>query len=256
MLRLVSWNVNGFRAMCQKEAWHKWIDSSHANVIGLQETKATPEQIVPEERNPSGWNTWWASSVVKKGYSGVAVFVRQTELPLCVNVELPCFQGEGRLLHLEFSHFHFFNIYFPNGGQSPERLAYKLNYYDAFLEHIQKLKKPLVICGDFNTAHRPLDLANPKENEDISGFLPIERAWIDRFIAAGYVDTFRAIHGDELECYTWWSYRMRARTRNIGWRIDYFFISQELLPVLHDAWIEKDITGSDHCPIGIDLDLY
>lgn len=273
LVRLVSWNVNGFRAICAKPEW-KWFAASDADIIALQETKADPSQIPEPHREPEGWRSWWLGSSVKKGYSGVAVFVRnehpthpeicsggrQTALrPLSVQAELPDphFQGEGRLLHLEFPAFHFFNVYFPNGSQGPERLSYKMTFYDSFLDHVQKLrqKKPIIVCGDFNTAHRPVDLAHPKANEEHSGFLPEERAWLDRFIAAGYVDTFRHIHGDEPRQYTWWSYRQRARLTNAGWRIDYFFISGELLPALCDAWIEADVLGSDHCPVGMALRL-
>ncbi len=261
-VRLVSWNVNGFRSICAKPDW-RWFTTTEADIIALQETKAEPSQIPAPHREPEGWWSWWLGSHIKKGYSGVAVFVRQETdpefRPLSVQAELPDprFQGEGRLLHLEFPAFHFFNVYFPNGSQGPERLSYKMAFYDSFLEHAQKLRqeKPIIVCGDFNTAHRPVDLAHPGANERSSGFLPEERAWLDRFIAAGYVDTFRHIHGDEPQQYTWWSYRQRARLTNAGWRIDYFFISGELLPALRDAWIEAEVLGSDHCPVGMTLHL-
>lgn len=158
-------------------------------------------------------------------------------------------------MHIEYPAFHFFNVYFPNGTKDDGRLAYKMGYYDAFLAHAEELRrtKPIVVCGDFNTAHRPIDLARPKANEENSGFLPIERAWVDRFIAAGYVDTFRHIHGDEPHQYSWWSYKQRARVNNVGWRIDYFFVSEELAPAIRDAWIENNVYGSDHCPVGLEL---
>ena len=200
-IRLVSWNVNGFRALSGKPDWD-WFASTDADVVALQETKAEPAQIAEEHRSPEGWNAEWLAAQVKKGYSGVAVFSRQKAAlePLAVHRELPDprYQGEGRLLHIEYPAFHFFNVYFPNGTKDDGRLAYKMGYYDAFLAHAEELRrtKPIVVCGDFNTAHRPIDLARPKANEENSGFLPIERAWVDRFIAAGYVDTFRHIHGD------------------------------------------------------------
>lgn len=257
-IRLVSWNVNGFRAVCAKPDW-SWFADTEADVVALQETKADPRQIEPPHRDPEGWNAAWLASEVKKGYSGVAVFSRKkAELePLAVRRELPDprYQGEGRLLHVEYPAFHFLNVYFPNGSRDDGRLAYKLGYYEAFLDYAEALRreKPIVACGDFNTAHRPLDLAHPKAHEQDSGFLPVERAWIDRFIAAGYIDTFRHVHGDEPHQYSWWSYRQRARATNAGWRIDYFFVSSELGPAIRDAWIESDVYGSDHCPVGLHL---
>ena len=255
-MKLVSWNVNGFRAVSGKEHW-SWFADSSADVIGLQETKAAPSQIAPEHRDPEGWEAFWLASEVKKGYSGVAVFTRHPVLSVVKELPDPRFQGEGRLLQLEYPAFYFFNVYFPNGTRDDERLAYKMGYYDAFLEHAETLRqtKPIVVCGDFNTAHRAIDLARPKANETNSGFLPEERAWMDRFMAAGYVDTFRHVHGDVPGMYSWWSYKQRAREHNVGWRIDYFFVSAELAPRIADAWIETDVYGSDHCPVGLELNL-
>ena len=177
-IRLVSWNVNGFRALSGKPDWD-WFASTDADVVALQETKAEPSQIAEEHRSPEGWNAEWLAAQVKKGYSGVAVFSRQKAAlePLAVHRELPDprYQGEGRLLHIEYPAFHFFNVYFPNGTKDDGRLAYKMGYYDAFLAHAEELRrtKPIVVCGDFNTAHRPIDLARPKANEENSGFLTI-----------------------------------------------------------------------------------
>jgi len=255
-MKLYSWNVNGFRAVCKKPEW-SWFKESRADVVALQETKASLDQIPELEREPEGYKSFWAESTVKKGYSGVAVFSKPA--PESVNVELPDpkWQGEGRLLHLEYPDFHFFNVYFPNGQMNDQRLEYKLGYYDAFLELAEGLRqnKPIVVCGDFNTAHHPIDLARPRENEETSGFLPIERAWLDKFVARGYIDTFRMVHGDKPDQYSWWSFRMRARERNVGWRIDYFFVSSELKNKVKDAWIEPEVMGSDHCPIGLELDV-
>ena len=254
-MKLHSWNVNGFRAISAKPDW-AWFAERSGDIVGLQETKAEESQIPEAHRSPEGRHSCWLSAQ-RKGYSGVAVFSRIK--PLAVTLELPdpVWQGEGRCIHMEFEAFHYFNIYFPNGQNGEERLTYKLGYYDAFLRHAQELRKskPIVVCGDFNTAHKPIDLARPKENETVSGFLPIERAWLDSFTAHGYVDTFRHVHGDLADQYSWWSYRMRARERNVGWRIDYFFVSEELKGAVRDAWIEMDITGSDHCPVGLELDL-
>ena len=255
-MRMLSWNVNGIRAISAKPEW-RWFGNSTADIVALQETKAAPQQLVPEMQNPAGWHSAWSASVVKKGYSGVAVFSRQQAL--AVREELPqsAFQGEGRLLHLEYPHFHFLNVYFPNGGDENKRVPYKMAFYDAFLDFAQDLRasKPLVVCGDFNTAHTALDLARPKQNEGVTGFLPEERAWLDAFCAAGYVDSFRHVHGELAGAYSWWSYRMGARRSNVGWRIDYFFVSAELVPAIRNAWIESDVYGSDHCPVGLELEI-
>lgn len=261
LMRFVSWNVNGFRALCKKPEWD-WFRTTRADVVGLQETKADPSQVENDYLSPAGWNAWWAASTVKKGYSGVAVFSRVE--PIRVEYELPDpdYQGEGRALHLEYPNFHYFNVYFPNGGEEVEpgvfkRLSYKMGFFNAFLDYAQTLRedKPIVVCGDFNIAHRPIDLARPRENERNTGFLPEERAWLDNFVAAGYVDSFRQVHGDEAGAYSWWSYRMRARGKNVGWRIDYFFVSDELKYNIRDAWIESDVYGSDHCPVGLALEF-
>ncbi|MDR2743905.1 MAG: exodeoxyribonuclease III [Desulfovibrio sp.] len=266
-VKFLSWNVNGLRAISGRHDW-RWFAGTNAHIVSLQETKATPEQLRPDVARPDGWLACWASSVVKKGYSGVAVFSRIT--PLAVTAELPekRFQGEGRLLQLEFPEFYFFNGYFPNGGAAEldeygrptgryKRVPYKMGFFETFLAHAEACRrtKPVVVCGDFNIAHRPLDLARPKENAGSTGFLPEERAFLDRFIGMGYVDTFRHVHGDLGGQYSWWSYKSRAREKNIGWRIDYFFVSGELKPAIRDAWIENGVHGSDHCPVGLLLEL-
>ncbi|TVQ97417.1 MAG: exodeoxyribonuclease III [Desulfovibrionales bacterium] len=252
-MKLYSWNVNGFRAVLNKGFW-EWFQQADADVVGLQEIKVTPEQLADQNRQAPGYLDYWNPSQAKKGYSGVACFSKKQ--PLDVALELPDsrFSGEGRVIRMEFPDFHFFNIYFPNGQMSQERLEYKLGFYDAFLKHAQELRrtKPIVVCGDFNTAHKEIDLKNPKANAETSGFLPVERAWIDRFIATGYVDTFRMFN-DQPEQYTWWTYRFGARNRNAGWRIDYFFVSEELTSAVRRAWIEPHVTGSDHCPVGLEL---
>lgn len=255
-MKLLSWNVNGFRAICAKPEWAAFMERG-GDVIGLQETKAHKDQIEGVHHEPGGMWSAWLAPTVKKGYSGVAVFSRPE--PLAVTYELPdpVWQGEGRLIHMEYPDFHFCNVYFPNGQMGDDRLAYKLGYYDAFLAYAQALRKqkPVVVCGDFNTAHKPIDLARPKANEETSGFLPVERAWLDKFVDHGYVDTFRLVNGDAPDMYSWWSYRFKARDRNVGWRIDYFFVSEELKSAVKDAWIDAHIMGSDHCPVGLELDL-
>jgi len=249
-----SWNVNGLRAVAQK-GFGEWLEASGADVAGIQETKLQKDhedgftQMI-------GYKAVFCSSTVKKGYSGVGAYYRRE--PLAVNFELPDpkFHGEGRLIHLEYPELHFFTIYFPNGQRGPDRLEYKMAYYEAFLAHAQELRKdkPIVMCGDVNTAHTEIDLKNAKSNEKTSGFLPEERAFLDRFVAAGYVDTFRMFEQGGGH-YTWWDYRFQARTRNVGWRIDYFFVSEELRPKVKRAWIADDVFGSDHCPVGLELDI-
>ncbi len=254
-LRLVSWNVNGFRAVLGK-GFRDWLESARPDVLGLQEVKAE-EQQVGADRHFDGYHCYWNAAKTKKGYSGTACYSRVEPAGAHYGLPDPRYQGEGRVIRLEFEHFHFFNIYFPNGQMSQDRLDFKMGFYDAFLEHAQDLRqsKPIVVCGDFNTAHREIDLKNAKANENTSGFLPIERAWIDRFIAHGYVDTFRLKNGDVADAYSWWTYRFGARSRNVGWRIDYFFVSEELTSAVRDAWIEPEVMGSDHCPVGLELDL-
>lgn len=254
-MKLYSWNVNGFRAVLNKGFWD-WFHQADADVVGLQEIKAEPEQLADQDRRVPGYLDYWNPSQTRKGYSGVACFSKLRPLDTALELTDERFRGEGRVIRLEFPEFHYFNIYVPNGQMSSERLDYKLGFYDAFLAHAQDLRrsKPIVVCGDFNTAHREIDLKNPKANAETSGFLPIERAWIDSFIAAGYVDTFR-MFSDQPDQYTWWTYRFGARSRNAGWRIDYFFVSEELKPAVRRAWIEPDVQGSDHCPVGLELEL-
>lgn len=262
MIRFQSWNVNGFRALRKKEEW-KWFESdTFADIVGIQETKAHEDQISEEDKRLGGRTSYFANSVVKKGYSGVAVFTHLKPLKAEIELPDPEYQGEGRIVHLEFPRFHYFNGYFPNGGEEVskgvfKRVPYKMGFFDSFLKYAEELRKekPIVVCGDFNIAHREIDLARPKDNVLNTGFLAEERAFLDKMISMGYVDTYRYVHGDTEGAYTWWSYKTRARERNIGWRIDYFFVSEELKPFIADAWIENDVYGSDHCPVGLCLDL-
>lgn len=254
-MKLYSWNVNGMRAVIQKGFWD-WFHACDADVVGLQEIKAEPGQLSEEDRNPQGYQVAWNPSKKRKGYSGTAAFYRKEPLSISFGLPDETYKNEGRCILLEYPSFYFFNIYYPNGQKDDERLNFKLGYYDCFLDYAQELrrKKPIVACGDFNTAHKPIDLKRPKENEKTSGFLPIERAWIDKFVAHGYVDTFRMFN-QEPDQYSWWSYRFGSRARNTGWRIDYFFVSEELRGNVTRAWIEQDVLGSDHCPVGLELSL-
>jgi exodeoxyribonuclease-3 len=256
-VKLYSWNVNGLRAASSKPTFWPWLRTCQADVVCLQETKARPEQLSGELLAPAGYRGYFSSPLIKKGYSGVAVYTRSE--PLRVERELPeeRFGSEGRLLHLEFDGFHLLNVYFPNGQRDEDRLDFKMAYYRSFLDHAQHLRrtKPVVACGDFNTAHREIDLAHPHLFRGISGFLESERDFLTLMGRKGYLDTFRRLNGDLKGQYTWWSYRMGERARNEGWRIDYFYATSELEPKLVRAWIEPHVTGSDHCPIGLELDL-
>lgn len=253
-VKLVSWNVNGIRSVCKK-GFLEWLATEQPDILGIQETKIDGEKLVEDFTHPPGYQTFWSHCQEKKGYSGVAIYTKIPPLRVVEGMGVPAYDTEGRTLMAEFENFILFNIYYPNGQRSEERLTYKMNFYAAFLQAANQLKdqgKPLVICGDFNTAHFPIDLARPKENEKVSGFLPIERAWMDEFVSHGYVDTFRVFH-PEPNRYSWWNVRSRARERNVGWRIDYFFVSPDLRTHLTDADIHDQVLGSDHCPVSVTL---
>lgn len=255
-LRLASWNVNGIRSVIKKELFFPWLDAQQFDIIGLQETKISADLLTEEMTKSHGYHSFWSHHVEKKGYSGVALLTRGKPLSVCEGFGgLEKFDAEGRILIAEYENFVIYNIYYPNGERSPERLQYKLEFYDALYDHVLMMRaqgKKLVLCGDFNTAHKPIDLARPKENENRSGFLPIERAWMDKFVEAGFIDTFRFFH-DEPDQYSWWNVRTRARERNVGWRIDYFFVSDNLKDNLAGADIQQQVFGSDHCPVTLEL---
>ncbi|MEB3286707.1 MAG: exodeoxyribonuclease III [Vampirovibrionales bacterium] len=251
-IKLVSWNVNGFRAV-MKKGFCEWMEAAKPDILGLQETKLSAEHV-SAEMQCAGYTSYWTHAE-KKGYSGVAIYTKIPPISVSEGLGIPEFDREGRVLVAEYPEFVFYTIYYPNGQRSDERLQYKLAFYDAFLEHANAMRqkgKRLVICGDVNTAHHPIDLARPKENEKVSGFLPIERAWMDKFVAEGYVDTFREFNQNPAE-YSWWNMRTRARERNVGWRIDYFFVSDDLRSNLYNASIEQAVMGSDHCPVTLEL---
>ena len=254
-MKIISWNVNGIRA-AEKKGLFDFIKKESPDILCLQEIKATQEQLPPHLKNPPGYHSFF-NSAEKGGYSGVATYTKDKPVEVKTGFGIEKFDKEGRILITKFPKFTLFNIYFPNGKQSKERLDYKLKFYDTFLDYAYELKNKknnIVVCGDFNTAHKEIDLARPKENEKISGFLPIERAWIDRFIEHGYVDTFR-YYNKQPNQYTWWDMKSRARERNVGWRIDYFFVNKEFMPNVKKAFIMHDVMGSDHCPIGIEIKL-
>ena len=254
-MRILSWNVNGIRAV-HKKGFLDWFLKDDPDILCLQETKASEEQIPAEITELTGYHKYY-SSAVKKGYSGVSIFTKEKPAEVKKGFGIEKFDSEGRTLIADYGKFKLFNIYYPNGKASEERLQYKLDFYDAFLEYADDLKnkgEKLVICGDVNTAHKEIDLARPKENEKVSGFLPVEREWIDKFLSHGYIDTFR-LFNKEGENYTWWDYVTRARERNVGWRMDYFYISENLKDNLKSAFILPEVMGSDHCPIGIEIEI-
>ena len=254
-MKILSWNVNGIRA-AQKKGFLDWLARESPDILCVQETKAHPDQLDAFLLNPPGYHVYW-NAAEKKGYSGVATFTKQKPLKIKTGFGTPSFDSEGRVLYTEFENFVLLNIYFPNGNRGPERLRFKMDFYDQTLECVQKIKsegKKVIISGDYNTAHRPIDLARPEANQNVSGFLPEERAWIDKWIAAGQVDVFREFNTDP-EQYTWWDMKTAARERNVGWRIDYHFVTKDLLPAVKDASIHPDIMGSDHCPVGLLLKI-
>ena len=254
-MKVLSWNVNGIRAVDRK-GFFQWFTKEKPDVICLQEIKAQKEQLPSHLRNTPNYHLY-INSAEKKGYSGVATYTKQKPLDVKMGFGIEKFDREGRILITEYSKFILFNIYFPNGKKNQERLDYKLDFYDTFLAYADNLKakgKNIVVCGDFNTAHKEIDLARPKENEKISGFLPIERAWIDSFIDHGYIDTFREFN-KQSEQYSWWDMKTRARERNVGWRIDYFFVNKEFMKYVKNAFILQEVLGSDHCPIGIEIEV-
>ncbi len=251
--KLLSWNVNGIRAIKGK-GFLDWFYKESPDIICLQETKAHLDQLDADLKEPAGYHTCW-NYPERKGYSGVAVFTKERPLDVRYDFGDSGLDLEGRVIVAEYPEFTLFDIYFPNGKSGPERLNYKMNFYETFLRYADSLKdagKKLIICGDVNTAHNEIDLARPKENSKISGFLPEERAWMDRFFDHGYVDTFRHFN-KEPEHYTWWDMKSGARARNVGWRLDYFFVSENLLPSVKRAFIMPEVMGSDHCPVGIVL---
>lgn len=247
LIRMISWNVNGLRAAISK-GFVETVLEIDADIVALQETRVKPEQLDDEVRNLDGYEAFF-NSAEKKGYSGVAVYTRLKPLKVTSGIDgAP--DPEGRVQTLEFEDFFLVNIYFPNAGRGLVRLDYKLEFDEKILEYAKKLakEKSVVLCGDFNVAHKPIDLANPDSNENNAGFTPEERAWMDRFLEAGFVDTFRMFN-QEGGHYTWWSYRFNARARNIGWRIDYFCVDEKSKDRVKEASILDHVQGSDHCPV-------
>lgn len=254
-MRLISFNVNGIRAI-EKKGFFDWVHKESPDVLCLQETKAHKEQLSDKILNQEGYDSYWTDCQVKKGYSGVAVYTKIKPNQVEHGIGIPEFDDEGRIIKLHFDDFILFNVYFPNGGRGNTRVPYKMRFYDAFYKHCQNLLsegKKVIVTGDVNTAHREIDLARPKNNEKNTGFLPEEREWVSQFIELGFHDTFRMFEKGP-DNYTWWDYKTRARDRNVGWRIDYFFVSDNMKNQVKHAGIMNDVMGSDHCPVFIDLE--
>ena len=258
MLKIISWNINGLRAVVKKD-FTKIIHDLDPDILLLQETKLQEDQRTDEMISLLDYESFWSYSTVKKGYSGVAAYSKLKPEKVTTSFAMPDFDNEGRVIQLDYKDFILFNIYFPNGQMSDERLQYKLDFYDWFLTHAGNLReqgKSLIITGDFNTAHNEIDLKNPGPNSKRSGFLRIERDVLDKMIDQGYVDTFRFLYPDTVK-YSWWSYRFSARKNNAGWRIDYFFVTKDLIDqgIVKQAFIDNDVFGSDHCPVGLEIEV-
>jgi len=250
-MKIISWNVNGLRSVYQKGALK--IDQIGADILCLQEIKASKEQLDPELVSPKGYYSYF-NPAKKKGYAGTAVYSRQKPLSGEEKVGFKEFDNEGRFLKLDYPQFSLINLYLPHGGRQKEKLAYKLAAYDYLLNYLQKLKeKKVILTGDFNIAHEEIDLARPKENKNNIMFTSEERARINRLVGNGFIDSFRKFYPKKKDAYTWWPYFANARARNLGWRIDYVFVTQKLAIKLKNALILSQVKGSDHCPVGVEF---
>ncbi len=256
-LRLFSWNVNGLRS-CAGKGFLEWLDAARPDVLGLQEVRAQPGQLALEVREPEGYHTHFHPAA-RPGYSGVALFTRVEPRAVTLGgLDEERFDSEGRLVIADLGDLLFYTGYFPNGGNDLSRVPYKLEFSEAVLQHAERERargRGVVICGDLNTAHQEIDLANPRSNQKNTGFLPEERDWLSRLADHGYVDVFRRLHPGEAGHYTWWSNRPGVRARNVGWRIDHFWVSDELLERVVAARIHPEVMGSDHCPIELEIRL-
>ncbi len=254
-IKIISWNVNGLRAILKK-GFLEWIQKENPDILCLQETKISAKDIFKELEKIKGYHHFF-SCADKSGYSGVAIFSKIEPNQVIDGFGIKKYDKEGRMVIVRYSNFTLANVYFPNGKLSNQRLKYKMDFYSDFSKYINTLKlqgEKVIFCGDVNTAHKEIDLARPKENSEISGFLPKERKWIDDIINDGYLDSFRIFNKNSGQ-YTWWSQRTAARKRNVGWRIDYFFVDKRMKNKIEDSYILNDVMGSDHCPIAIKIKI-
>jgi exodeoxyribonuclease-3 len=255
-MKLISWNVNGIRAVHKKGAFAELLKLD-ADIYCIQETKSTPDQLSPELLSPPGYVAYFDSAKERKGYSGVAIYTKVEPEKVHYGLGNDEYDTEGRCLTLCFKEYALVNCYFPNGGRDEDHFHYKLRYYEEFLKHVKKLEEEfgqVIFCGDLNVAHDEIDIARPKENAKSIGFLPVERAWVDRVQESGFVDTFRALHPETVK-YSWWDMKTGSRDRNVGWRIDYFFVNQEIFPQVAKSDILTDFMGSDHAPVVLHIDM-
>lgn len=253
-MKIISWNVNGVRAVANKN-FKGSVKQMNPDILCLQETKAQDDQVAEALSSVNGYHLF-SNSAVKKGYSGVAVLSTLKPLSVALNIGITEHDSEGRVMCLEYENFFLVNVYVPNSGSGLKRLDYRQEWDLAFFNYLKNLEKikPVVVCGDFNVAHKSIDLARPKANYNKNaGYMQEEIDGMDRFIQGGLVDTFRHFYPDKTDIYSWWSYRAGARGKNVGWRIDYFLVSEFFLPSVKNAFILNEIMGSDHCPVGIDL---
>lgn len=254
MPSLYSWNVNGLRAAHNK-GFLQWLYTAQPDILSIQETKCHPDQLEDELRLPAGYFTYWAAAE-KKGYSGVALYSRKEPLSVQIGLGITEYDREGRTIVADYGDFVLIAAYFPNGSRDHSRVPYKMAYKADFLAYCNELRvngRQVVFCGDVNTAHREIDLARPRQNQNTTGFLPVERAWMDRVVQEGYIDTYRFLYPEQKGAYSWWTFIGGARNRNVGWRLDYFFVSADLQPKIAGASIHAGVLGSDHCPVSLDL---
>jgi len=255
-MKIISWNVNGIRAW-YKKGQLEWMLKQSPDIFCIQETKAEAEQLVDELRTPDGYYSYFESSKERKGHSGTAVYTKVKPEKVTYGMGVKDLDQQGRQINIFYKDFVFINCYFPNGGGPTERLLFKLSFYDNFLKYVNKQRAKgykVIFCGDVNVAHNEIDICRAKENQNTVGFLPEERLWIDEVIHNDYVDTFRELHPKTVT-YSWWDMKTRARDRNVGWRIDYFFVDKTLFKKVKKSEILDDILGSDHAPCLLDIDL-
>jgi len=252
-MKIISWNVNGLRAIYKKN-FLSWFKKTRADIVCLQEIKAHPAQLIPELIQPEEYYSYF-NPANKKGYSGVIVYTKKKPLRVGRKLGMKRFDQEGRMLKLEYPNFTLINLYLPQGGRQKQNMGYKLEVYSRLLNYLKRNKnKKIILIGDFNIAHQEIDLARPKQNQKNTMFTPEERKQIDKIIDLGFTDTFRKFHKKAGQ-YTWWPYWANARQRNLGWRIDYVFASKSLIPKLKKAFILSEVKGSDHCPIGVEISI-